>query len=182
MNQCSLQQYGWIERLSDEVKLSQKERQIPYDTTYMLILKYDTNELSCKTEDSQTEHKLITKGKEGWEGINQKFGMNKLLYIKQIKNKALLYSTENCIQYPVINHNGKESKKEDIYVSHLAVHQKLAQHCKPSILNYKKVTDLGINFDSLTYRPHIPGKITYLVRLNIIHAENDDSITLWHRW
>ena len=30
-----LQQYGWIERLSDEVKLSQKERQIPYDITYM---------------------------------------------------------------------------------------------------------------------------------------------------
>ena len=67
-------------------------------------------------------------------------------------------------------------------MSHLAVHQKLAQHYKSSILNYKKVTDLGVNFDSLTYRPYIPGKITYLVRFNFIHAENDDSITLCHRW
>ena len=122
------------------------------------------------------ENKLmVTKRKEGWEGINQKFGMNKLLYIKQIKNGVLLYSTGSYIQYPVINHNGKESKKEYIYF------QKLAQHCKSSILNYKKVTDLGVHFDSLTYRPHIPGKMTYLVRFNFIHAENDDSITLWYR-
>ena len=28
--------------------------------------------------------------------------------IKWINNKVLLYSTENNIQYPVINHNGKE--------------------------------------------------------------------------
>ena len=31
-----------------------------------------------------------------------------LLYIKQIKNKVLLYSTENYIQYPVANHNGNK--------------------------------------------------------------------------
>ena len=31
----------------------------------------------------------------------------KLLYIEWINNKVLLYSTENYIQYPVINHNGK---------------------------------------------------------------------------
>ena len=33
----------------------------------------------------------------------------KLLYIKWINNKVLLYSTGNYIQYPMINHNGKES-------------------------------------------------------------------------
>ena len=34
---------------------SDRERQIPYDTTYMWNLKYDTNELICETEtDSQT--------------------------------------------------------------------------------------------------------------------------------
>ena len=32
-----------------------------------------------------------------------------------INNKVLLYSTENDIQYPVINHNGKEHLKR-IYV------------------------------------------------------------------
>ena len=37
-----------------EVK-SERERQIPYDITYMRKLKYDTNELISKTEtDSQT--------------------------------------------------------------------------------------------------------------------------------
>ena len=35
----------------------------------------------------------------------------KLLYIEWINNKVLLYSTENYIQYPMINHNGKEYKK-----------------------------------------------------------------------
>ena len=34
---------------------SERERQIPYDVTYMLNLKYDTNELIYKTEtDPQT--------------------------------------------------------------------------------------------------------------------------------
>ena len=41
----------------------------------------------------------------------------KLLYIEWINNKVLLYSTENYIQYPMINHNGKEYlKKECIYM------------------------------------------------------------------
>ena len=32
----------------------------------------------------------------------------KLLYMEVINNKVLLYSTENHILYPMINHNGKE--------------------------------------------------------------------------
>ena len=37
------------------IKQSQKERQIPYDITYMWNLKYDTNEPIYKAEtDSQT--------------------------------------------------------------------------------------------------------------------------------
>ena len=36
-------------------EVSQKEREMPYDTTYMWNLNYDTNELIYKTEtDSQT--------------------------------------------------------------------------------------------------------------------------------
>ena len=30
------------------------------------------------------------------------------------KQQVLLYSTGNCIQYPVINHDGKEHEKECI--------------------------------------------------------------------
>ena len=41
----------------------------------------------------------------------------KLLYIEQINNKVLLYSTGNYIQYPVINHNGKEYEKEYICIT-----------------------------------------------------------------
>ena len=31
----------------------------------------------------------------------------------------------NYIQYPIINHNGKEYEKRYIYMNHFAVHQKL---------------------------------------------------------
>ena len=44
--------------------------------------------------------------------------------------------TGNYIQSPEINHHEKEYKKECIYVYnyHLAVQQKLAQHCNSTIL------------------------------------------------
>ena len=60
-------------------------------------------------------HRKQTYGYQwGKGGINQGFGINRytLLYIKQITNKDLLYSTGNYIQYLVINYNGKESEKE----------------------------------------------------------------------
>ena len=65
-------------------------------------------------------------GREEWEfGINR----GKPLYIRRINNKVLLYSTGDYIQYPVINHNGKEYEKEYIYthayLSPFSVQQKL---------------------------------------------------------
>ena len=46
---------------------------------------------------------------KGGGGVNQEYEVNgyKLLYLKQISNKNLLYSTENYIQYLVITYNGK---------------------------------------------------------------------------
>ena len=64
-----------------------------------------------------------------------------------LDKKVLLYSTGNYIQYPVINHNGKEYKKEFyIYIythtytyrNQFAVQQKLTQHGKSTILQKKK--------------------------------------------
>ena len=55
---------------------------------------------------------MVTKG-ETWRGeINQELGMNKhtLLYIRQITNKDLLYSTGNSTQYSVITYIRKESE------------------------------------------------------------------------
>ena len=47
-----------------------------------------------------------------WEGRVCKWG---LLYRERINNKVLLYSTGNHIQYPMINHNEKNIKK-NIYI------------------------------------------------------------------
>ena len=61
---------------------------------------------------------MVAKGEESGGGIEWKVGVSicKLLYIECINNKVLLYSTENYIQYPVINHNGKEYETEYIYI------------------------------------------------------------------
>ena len=64
-----------------------------------------------------------------------------MLYIKYITNKDLLYSTGNCTQYFVI-YKGKEFEKECVEniqkLNHYAVHLKLTQYSKPTILQSKK--------------------------------------------
>ena len=99
---------------------SDRERQIPYDITYMWNLKYDTNELIYETETgSQTQRTDLWLPRAGG-GVGKEWefeiSRHKLLYIGWINNKVLLYSTGNYIRYPVINHNGKEYGKECIYV------------------------------------------------------------------
>ena len=57
------------------------------------------------------ENRLVVAKREGvGGGMEWQVGVSrcKLLYIEWINNKVLLYSTEKYIQYPVINHNGKE--------------------------------------------------------------------------
>ena len=71
------------------------------------------------TRQKQTHMKnklMVTEGDNGG-GINQEFWINiyTLLYIKQINNKDLLYSTRNYTQKLVITYNGKESEKVCIY-------------------------------------------------------------------
>ena len=77
-------------------------------------------ELIYKTEpDSQTQRRdVVARGKRNGEGMDCEFGTSrcKLLYIGWIKNKLLLYSTGNYIQYPLINLNGKEHRKECVCV------------------------------------------------------------------
>ena len=66
-----------------------------------------------RNRPTNIENKLMaTEGKTG-KGINKDFGNNiyTQLYINQITNKDLLYSTGNDIQYLVITYNLKESKK-----------------------------------------------------------------------
>ena len=62
-------------------------------------------------------HREQTCGCQVRGGLDWGFGISrcKLLYIEWINNKVLLYSTGNYIQYPVINHNGKNMKK-NVYI------------------------------------------------------------------
>ena len=65
------------------------------------------------------ENRMVVAKEEGiGGGMEWEFGVSrrKLLYIEWINNKVLLYSTENYIQYPMINHNGKEYIKKCIYM------------------------------------------------------------------
>ena len=53
---------------------------------------------------------MVPSGEGVGGGMECEVGVSrcKLLYIEWINNKVLLYSTENSIQCPMINHNGKE--------------------------------------------------------------------------
>ena len=70
-------------------------------------------------------------------------GKYTLLHVELVNKKVLLYSTENFIHSPEINHNGKEYFKYIyiyIYVklSYFAVQRRLAQHCKSILLQFLK--------------------------------------------
>ena len=61
---------------------------------------------------------MVATGEESWGGMDWEFGISrcKLLHIEWMTNKVLLYSTGDYIQYLVINYNGKEYKKNIIYI------------------------------------------------------------------
>ena len=75
--------------------------------------------LSMKQKQSH-RHREQTCGcqRGGRVGRDWELGVSrcKLLHTEQINNMVLLHSTGNYIQSPGINHNGKEYKKERIYV------------------------------------------------------------------
>ena len=95
-----------------------KDAAIKRNEIMIFILKYDTNGLIYETEtDSKTQKRDLWLPRGRGQGeLDWEFGTSrcKLLYIGWINNKTLLYTTGNYIQYPVINHNGKEYKKEYI--------------------------------------------------------------------
>ena len=46
-----------------------------------------------------------------WNALAKKVVQIENIYLGWINNKVLLYNIGNYIQYPMINHNGKELKK-----------------------------------------------------------------------
>ena len=81
----------------------------------MWNLKYGTNELIYETDK---EIKLVVAKWGHWGGTDWELVISrcKQLYREWINNKIRLHSTEDYVQYPVINHNGKEYEKECIYM------------------------------------------------------------------
>ena len=84
----------------------------------MWNLKYDTNELIYKTQTYR--HRKQTYGYQRGKGGRVKLGVwdqqIQATVYKIDKQQVLLYSTGNYIQYPLINHSGKEYEKEYIYM------------------------------------------------------------------
>ena len=59
----------------------------------------------------------LSRGRRLGEGWIWSLGLaDANLYIGWINNKVLLNSIGNYIQYPVVNHQGKEYEKEQIYI------------------------------------------------------------------
>ena len=79
----------------------------------MIQINLYTKHIDPKTQKTNL---WLPEGKGG--GMNQEFGINlyKLLYIKQITRKDLLYSTRNYTQYFIITYKGKESEEKVMYV------------------------------------------------------------------
>ena len=75
---------------------SERERQIPYDITYMRNLKYSTNEPIYKTKIETIESRLVIA--RGWR-MDWNLGVSrcKLLYLEWIGNELICYSTGDCI-------------------------------------------------------------------------------------
>ena len=87
----------------------------------MWNLKYEPNGMYLQKQKQIQRHReqiVVPRGKEGAGRTDSVFGISrcKLLYIGWINKKVLLRNTRNHIQLPVINHNGKEYKKEYICV------------------------------------------------------------------
>ena len=61
---------------------------------------------------------MVAKGEGVGGGMEWEVGVSKckLLYREEINNKVLIYSTENYIQCFMINHNGKEYFKNNVYI------------------------------------------------------------------
>jgi len=70
--------------------------------------------------------------------MERKFEVNrcKPLYLGWISNKVLLSSTGNYIQYPVINHNGKEHEKK--------------KECKKDPRKHRSLGSTSVQFSSVT--------------------------------
>ena len=89
----------------------------------MCNLKYDINELIYFYRNRRTgiEKRLVVAKGDRWTGTLGLAGPWEYHFIyKMDKQKGPLYSTDDYIQYPVINHKRKEYEKECVFI-HICV-------------------------------------------------------------
>ena len=76
--------------------------------------------MNLSTKQTHRHKEQICHCQEGGagEGKDWECGISRhnLLYIECKNNKVLLYHAGNYIQYPVINHNGKDCEKERVCI------------------------------------------------------------------
>ena len=102
-----------------EVSQKEKDKYIWYHLFMESKIRHKWTYLQDRNRLTDRENRLVVaKGEGGGGGKDWEFGIStcKLLYTGWINNKVLLHNTGNYIQYPVINHNGKQYEKEYIYI------------------------------------------------------------------
>ena len=72
---------------------------------------------------------MVARGEGNGRGTDWKFGIS----TDWINNKVLLYSIENYIQYPVINHSGKEYEKYIYLHIYMYIYQTESLFCTVEI-------------------------------------------------
>ena len=110
--------------------LIERERQIPYDITYMWNLKYDTKwtYLWSRNRLIDIENRFVAaKGEVGLGRDGIGISRCKLLYREWKNDKVLLYSRKNYVQYPLINHSVQFSRS--VVSDSLRPHE--LQHARP---------------------------------------------------
>ena len=98
----------------------EKEKSTFLTSDYTTKLQSSRQHGTSTETDSWTEYRLVVAQVEDFGGGIEwevRLSRCKLLYREWINNKVLLYSTETYMQYPTINHNGREYlKRMHIYV------------------------------------------------------------------
>ena len=93
-----------------KAKKSARERQVPYESTYMWNLKEGTKAPTYRTEtNSQTWRTEAAKGVRRGSGMDGEFEVRtcKLLHLEWISSGVLLYSTGNYVQSLGLEHDGR---------------------------------------------------------------------------